>query len=592
MHHDELLFAALVLLAASTVSIVLFHRAGMGSILGLLTAGILVGPSGLAITTEVAQLREVTELGIVFLLFIIGLEMRPARLWSMRRLMFGLGTLQLVITGAVLSLGAALMGHSAAPAIVLGLGLALSSTAFVIQLLEQRGELLTPFGQHAFSILLLQDMAIVPLLALVPLLAGAPVLDPISLLEQSARVVLALGGVILLGHWLLPRALNYVARQRNSEALAGLSALAVIASAWAMQVAGVSMALGAFLMGMLLSRSRFHHQLEADVAPFKGLLLSLFFVSVGMSIDLALLSRNVGSIFAIVFILLLVKGTILYILGVAFGLRRMDAVRLACTLPQGGEFGFVLFAAAMSAGLIEGSTFVHTILVISISMVLTPLLARLGAALAERFGDLAGDTGPLDEAAASLDRHVLICGYGRAGRTIGEMLRTVDVPFVAVERAPERVEACQAQGHPVFFGNAIERGLLERAGVGKASLIVITLDRPAAVRRLVSAVRSFDAEVPILTRARDHEEGERIVQLGVNEFVPEAFEMSLALGAATLSRVGIDDEQIAYIAAEIRNERFRHLQQAAPKSPDERLPQSLDVAASIIRSKRSRTPPT
>ena len=383
MNLHDFLFAAAILLAATTVTVAIFKRIGLGSVLGLLAAGVVVGPWGFAVTDDVSELRHFAEIGVVFLLFIIGLEMRPEKLWSMRRSVFGLGTAQVVVTGVLLGILVSLTGASTSVAIIVGFGLALSSTAFVLQILSERGELPTEHGQNTFAILLLQDIAIVPLLALVPLLAeSAPDSNETPVGLTILMIVGALAGLFVFGRYVLPHVLHRFAATRNRDGFAVATMLSVIGAAWLMDDLGVSMALGAFVMGMLLSGSDYRHQIEAVVDPFKGFLLGLFFISVGMSIDVGLIVDNAATAIASVFAVLVCKFLVLIAVGKAFGLRNEIAIRVALYLPQCGEFGFVLFGAAVSANLLTADLFNYLILVISVSMICTPLLAKLGDRLA------------------------------------------------------------------------------------------------------------------------------------------------------------------------------------------------------------------
>jgi glutathione-regulated potassium-efflux system ancillary protein KefC len=379
MHLDQILLAIFILLTVAALSTALSTYIGLGSILGLLVTGVIVGPSGLAITHRVTELRHVSELGVVLLLFVIGLEMQPEKLWSLRRVVFGLGSLQVVVTGLALAAYASLTIEYWQGAVILGLGLALSSTAFVVQILEERGDLATEYGTTAFGILLLQDMAIVPLLALVPLLSDqvdAPA--SASFLLRLGRVMAALGGVVVLGRVVAPWLLDRLARPRQAGVFNTVVFVAVIGAALAMELAGLSMALGAFLIGMLLSGSPHRHQIETVVLPFKGVFLSLFFVSVGMSIDLGVLMSAGSLVAAHVVALMTIKAVLLFGLSRLFGVSRAAAVRVALLLPQSGEFGFVLFGAALTAGMMTPYGFMGAALLISLSMVATPLLARLG----------------------------------------------------------------------------------------------------------------------------------------------------------------------------------------------------------------------
>lgn len=552
MHHDELLFAATFLLSAGIVSVVLFQRAGFGSVLGLLITGVLAGPSGFAITSEVESLRGIAEIGIAFLLFIIGLEMEPKRLWGMRRAVFGLGLAQVLATAAILSFGAVLFGNPAMPSIIMGLGLALSSTAFVIQMLEESGELVSSHGETAFSILIFQDLAIVPLLMLVGLLAGDGQL-PHG--EGGALLMLAMVAVVILaGLYALPAAMAYVAGRRQAGLFTGLAVLAVLVSAWAMEVAGLSMALGAFLMGMLLSRSPYHHQIEADVAPFKGVLLSLFFISVGMSVDLAVLTGNLGWILAVVFCIILAKLLMIFLTARLFGNDVPQSIRVAFLLAQAGEFGFVLFGAAQLAGLIGGELYVQTVIVISISMAATPVLAKIGDRLASRFEHKPdAPPGQWQEKTG----HVVICGYGRIGRTISAMFDACEVPYVAIERRMERLK--RGPDGRVVFGNATDYQLLAALGIGRAALVVVTLDSPQAARHVVSMLRNYYPAIPIIVRARDLVERDALRLKGATDALPETVEHAMALGQAALRKAGIEDERVERVTAHLCMDDFAGL---------------------------------
>ncbi|MDF1587365.1 cation:proton antiporter domain-containing protein [Marinimicrococcus flavescens] len=536
MHSEDFLFAAMIGLAAGTAALVLFRRLGFGSILALLATGILVGPWGIGLGQSAQTLMQVTELGVVFLLFVIGLELEPRRLWEMRRALFGLGSLQVVVTG--LALGAVfafILDTGWRVGLIAGLGLALSSTAFVMKLLEEQGELGSQHGRHALAILLLQDMAVVPLLALVPLL-GDDVQWAVPSAHDVAVPLLALGFLWVFGHLALPKAFELAARQRNSEAFAALAGLGVTAAAWAMNAAGLSPALGSFLLGILLSRSRYHHQIEAEIAPFKGWLLGLFFVAVGMSIDLGTLGRHAFLVLAEVAALILVKVAVLLLLGRLFRLDWASALRTALLLAQGGEFGFVLFGAALAAGLFSSELHAIGILVISVSMMLTPFLAHTGERLAARLVPRASSpAGPGHE----LERHIVIAGFGRVGDTVARMLEAAELPYLAIDLDGQRVADGIRAGRHVAYGNASDPRLLEAAGVGRAAAVVVTLDSPADAERVVSTVRTFHPQVRVVARSRDLAARDRMLRAGVSEAVPETVEMSLALGEAVLRGVGV-----------------------------------------------------
>jgi glutathione-regulated potassium-efflux system ancillary protein KefC len=378
MHLDQILLALFLLLTVVGLAVAVFKRLGLGSVLGLLVAGFIVGPSGFAITQRVTELRHLSELGIVLLLFIIGLEMQPGKLWSLRRVVFGLGSLQVLITGLGLAAYAALTIESWEGALILGFGFALSSTAIGVQMLEERHDMATEYGTTSFGILLFQDLAIVPLLALMPLLAKqADTVERASLLIRLAEVGAALSGVVLFSRFVAPWWLDRAARRGDTQVFSIVVFIGVVGAALAMELVGLSMALGTFLMGMLLSGSPYRDQIESVVVPFKGVMLGLFFVSLGMVIDIHVLASNGARIAGHMVVLMAIKALLLFGLCRLFGVSRAAALRVSLLLSQCGEFGFVLFGAAVTAGLMPDYGFVSAALLISMSMAATPLLVRL-----------------------------------------------------------------------------------------------------------------------------------------------------------------------------------------------------------------------
>ncbi len=556
---SDLLTATVILLGAGVTGLVLFRRLGFGSVLGLLVVGMVVGPHGLGLAAAGTELKGVAEIGVVFLLFLIGLEMQPETLWGMRRAVFGLGGLQVALTGVLLAAVAHAAGQPPAAAFILGFGLALSSTAMCVQMMEERGELYTDWGRRSFAILLFQDLAIIPLLALVPLLAGGGIVaEPQSFLLRLGMVSLALLLVFLTGRYVLPWALDVVARQRNMEAFTGLAILAVVMAAWAMHLAGLSMALGAFLMGLLLSRSRYHYQLEAEVAPFKGLLLGLFFIDVGTNIDIAAILEDLPRLVPLLGLLLLLKAGVIFVLARLFRLDRAGALRSALLLSQGGEFGFVLFGAALARGVLDGDTYGLAILLISTSMMVSPLLHRFGDRLAARLQP-PQPLPAVERMVAEMEAHAVICGYGRVGGTVGMMLESLDIPFVAIDQDPVRVEAGRRIGKKILYGNATDPKVLKLAGVGRAGLVLVTIDNPAVAERVVTAIRNFFPDIPIVARARDLEMRDRMLEAGVSEAVPEAVELAITLGAVALRHMGVAEADARDIADMLRRRAFAAL---------------------------------
>jgi glutathione-regulated potassium-efflux system ancillary protein KefC len=550
MHSDELLTAAVLLLGTSAAALLVSRRAGFGSILGLLAAGILLGPHTPGPVVDIGQLRSATELGIVFLLFVIGLELEPPRLWAMRRMLFGLGSLQMVVTGAALMMVALARGWPWQSSLVLGLGLALSSTAFVAQLLAERRELASEHGSTSLAILLLQDMAIVPVIAFVPLLGpGGGDTNSVSLVGRVALTLAALTAVGVLGQIVLPRLLARAASHRNMEAFAVLAILAVMLAAWVTHWAGLSPALGGFMMGVLLSRSSFRHQIAAEIAPYEGLLLGLFFISVGMSIDLGLFLASWASILLLVATLIAVKGAVLFVLCRLFGLGTPSALRTSLLMTQGGEFGFILFGEAVASGVIGAQLHTTALLVISVSMAATPLLARLADRLAP---DAGSSEPPGTSLPTELADHVLVAGYGRVGQAVSTMLEQAGVSCLALDLDPDQIAAGRAVGRRVIYGDAGEPHLLEQVGAGRAAALVVALGQPNATERVVRAARSLYPTLPIIARARDLAGRDLLERLGVQEVMLETLALSIELGEATLTRIGVDEAVRRDAAAAVR----------------------------------------
>ena len=557
MHLDEFLLAAVILLTATAVFVSLFKRLGLGSVLGFLAAGMLVGPSGFAITKDVEGLRHFTELGVALFLFIIGLEMQPKKLWSMRRSVFGLGSSQVLLTGVVIAGYAMLFDTKWQTALILGLGFALSSTAFVLQMLGERGEMATEHGKASFSILLLQDMAIVPLLALVPFLADAPVMaseQPFWL--EAIGVIGVIAAVLLIGRYVIPIVLSWTAKNRNKEAFVMIAMLTALGAAFAMELVGVSMALGAFLTGMMLSVSDYRHQIEASVEPFKGLLIGLFFISVGMSIDLGQLVDQwlwvVGGVVA----LMSLKIVSLLLLGLVFGLGRGVAIRTSFILCQCGEFGFVLFGAALVGGLLNDAEFAFALMLVTVTMIVTPLMAKAGDALATRFAEKPVGAGPAEAPGSELDRHMVVAGYGRGGRIVCLMLEKKGIPFVAYDHDPIRVALGKKQGHNVHYGDITDLNVLDGAGLSHAIGVVITLNDVHHVERMVSTVLNFYPAVPIYARARDFNTEHALLAKGVRRAVPESAESSVQLGKAVLQGIGVSDSDLVTILEDFRRDDY------------------------------------
>ncbi|MCM8595865.1 cation:proton antiporter [Accumulibacter sp.] len=558
MDPKSFVYSAVLLLVVASIAVAVFRHFGLGSILGLLVAGVVVGPHtpGPLVTTHVEDVRHFTELGVVLLLFLIGLEMKPRRLWDLRRTLFGLGSLQIVVSTVLIGAYLRLFLPLWSTALLLGASFALSSTAFVVQMLRDQGEIASRHGQTAFAVLLMQDLAVVPLLALVPILAEhGPLPSEMPLWEQIARAVADVALVVVGGRYVVPRLLDRLARQNNREAFFLAAMAAVFAAAWAMDDAGMSMALGAFLIGMLLSTSRYSLQIEATMEPHKGLLMSLFFVAVGMSIDLGALAANSGRFALHVVAIVLLKIVALYLLCLGFGTGRGTAVRVAFLLSQSGEFGFVVFGAAKALGVIDDRLFVMSVAVISLTMLLTPLLARLGNALARHLTDEGAEVHERFRHSARDDSEprVVIGGYGRVGHAVGTILASCGIRYLAFETDAQLVARWRSEGHPVFYGDIGDPGLLGSASLQNVDLVVLTIDDRQAAVRAATLIRSRLPEVTIVARARDLVTCDALLRAGVTKAFPETLEASLRLAAESLESLGIPSAETEMLLRGLRS---------------------------------------
>ncbi|WP_370154485.1 cation:proton antiporter [Ferrovibrio sp.] len=553
-----------IFLTAAGIIVPVFHRLKLSPVLGFLFVGILIGPYGLALFAdrlpwlrwvtigEIEGVRVLAEFGIIFLLFMIGLELSLRRLWQMKRLVFGLGAAQVLLTGLAIAGVALAFGNSGPAAVVLGACLALSSTAIVMQLLIEGRRAATPAGRASFAILLLQDLAVVPILFLVGLLAAAATGgseggDGSGLLLQLARtlaIALATIAVIVLaGRRLLGPLFRLVGAAKSPELFMALTLLVVIAMAAATGAAGLSMALGAFLAGLLLAESEYRHAVEVSIEPFKGLLLGLFFLSVGMGIDLRVAFADAGWILVSVIGLFALKAAIAGGLGLAFGLGRATALEMALLLGQGGEFAFVVVGLSDRLGLLPPAVSQFMLLVVSLSMLATPgvagLARRLAARLEQREAAAAGGAGQ-----DGLEGHVIICGFGRVGQTVARLLDTEAVPWAAVDFDAANVTRQRREGRLLHYGDASRPDLLARLDADRAQAVVVTLDDPAAAERLVAAVSHAWPQLPVYARARDRLHADRLRQLGATEVIAETVEASLQLGGLALQGAGLPDEAV------------------------------------------------
>lgn len=541
------------LLTASVVAVPLFRKFGLGSVLGYLAVGLAVGPFGAGLFTDPVAILHVAELGVVMFLFIIGLEMRPAKLWALRADIFGLGLVQVLTCGALLSCVAVYLGGLSWPVAVVGaMGFVLSSTAVIMKMLDERGETATPAGQRAVSILLLEDLAIVPLLALVAVLAAFTGSQAETTQHQVwVNIGVAVASVVALvaaGRWLLNPLFGLVASLGGREIMLAASLMVVLGAALVMQWGGLSMAMGAFLAGVLLSESSFRHQLEADIDPFKGLLLGLFFLSVGMSLDLALVAREWMLILAGVLAFMITKAIGIYVIALLFGAKSREAMLRAALFAQGGEFAFVLYSAALTAGVFDQRVAAVMSAIVILSMALTPLVFILF----ERY--MPEEKVSLDgvDKAAGLENRVLIIGFGRFGQLVSQPLlaRGVDVSLIEID--VDMIRAAGNFGFKVYYGDGTRLDVLHASGAAHAEAILVCVDKPEAADKIVELVKSEFPVAKLFVRSFDRGHTLRLIEARVDYQIRETFESALAFGKAVLVGLGFDAAEAEETARDVR----------------------------------------
>ncbi len=539
----EFLEEAAIFLGTAIIAVPLFRRLGFGSVLGYLAAGVVIGPWALGLIDDTENILRFAELGVVFLLFIIGLELQPHRLWVLRKQVFGLGLTQVIVTGVVLTGLGLLAGLAPSVAWLAGFALALSSTAFVLQMLAEKNQLTTTHGRWAFAVLLFQDLAVIPLLALMPLLGAATAATDGEVSGSVVVAVLVTVAVFAGGRFVLRHVFRAVARWGTAETFTATALVVVIGAALLMESAHISMGLGAFLAGMLLADSEYRHQLEADIGPFKGLLLGLFFIAVGMTANIGLLAERWLSIVSVMLGLLLVKATIIFALGRIFGLSKARAGTLSMVLPQGGEFAFVLFAAALSYEIISPTDAEFFILVVTLSMAATPLLfifneKVLGRWLGSR------ETRRFDKIPEE-QNSVIIAGFGRVGQVVGRILAMRRIPFTAIDPSVDQVDIVRRFGNKVYYGEPHRLDILRAARVDVCTIIVVAIADPEESLKTVQTVRTHYPHVRVYARARNRHHALRLMDLGVEFFIRETLLSSLALSGAVLQGLGDTESQAA-----------------------------------------------
>ena len=531
----HLLEVATIFLLSAVVLVPLFQRFRLGAVLGYLAAGMLLGPWGFGVVPDAEKTLGFAEFGIALLLFLVGLELEPARLWSMRRLVFGLGGAQVGLTALVLAPLAAWLGLSWHAAIVAAFGIAMSSTALVLTSLGERGQLASNHGRAAFAVLLFQDIVVIPLLALLPLLAFASMKDAVSW-TVAAKAIAAIAVFVVAGRIAVRPVLKFIARHSSPEVFTAAALLLVVGSAVIMEHLGISISLGAFLAGLLLADSEFRHELEADIEPFKGLLLGLFFMTVGMSANLTLAREIPVVLLGLALGLVAVKFAVVYAIACIARLPQGEGQRLAVALAQGGEFAFVLFGAAAAVGILDVPTRELLVLVVTVSMLLaSPLIAlheRILAAWTARRVALDYDT--IDAPPAP----VIIAGFGRFGQIVSRVLRMTDIPFTAVDASYAQVDFVRRFGNRIYYGDASRLELLTAAKAGDAKLFVLAIDDVEASVKTARVVRKHFPNLEIVARARNRIHYFRLKDLGVTHIFRETFPASLDAAHASLLKLG------------------------------------------------------
>ncbi|KRW94716.1 potassium transporter [Paracoccus sp. MKU1] len=551
------LLSVVVLLAAAVLAVPLFRKLGLGSVLGYLAAGLAIGPFGLGYFHDPQAIIHVAELGVVLFLFVIGLEMQPSRLWAMRGEIFVLGFAQVLLAIAVLTCVGLALGFPVAASFVSGTGFVLTSTAIVMQMLAERNEMALPKGRRIIAILLFEDLAIVPLLALVAFLA--PGGEEVTLPQRLLGIAVGLGCIAALvaaGRYLLNPMFGLLARFGGREVMAAAALLVVLGAALLMQWGGLSMAMGAFLAGVLLSESSFRHQLEADVEPFRGLLLGLFFLGVGMALDLRIIAANWALIAICVPAYMLLKMLVIYAVGRVLRASRAEALERAVLMAQGGEFAFVLYSSAMQFGIISGQDNAVLTAIVIVSMVLTPLMIILHDRLAPK------PAPSLDgvEAAEGLEARVLMIGFGRMGQIVSQPLIARGHSISIIESDPQTIRDADEFGFKVWYGDGARLDILHAAGAGNASLIVAVPGDRQAVTRIVELAKHEFPLVPVIARAFDREHARELIEAGADYQLRETLESAFAMGREALLQLGDDPDAVEEVMAEIRGrdmERFQ-----------------------------------
>ncbi|WP_241646647.1 glutathione-regulated potassium-efflux system protein KefB [Rosenbergiella metrosideri] len=578
MGGSDLLTAGVIYLAAAVVAVPIAARLGIGAVLGYLLAGIAIGPWGAGFISDVEEILHFSELGVVFLMFIIGLELNPGKLWQLRRSIFGVGAGQVIFSSVLLAGLLWTTQFSWQAAVIGGIGLAMSSTAMALQLMQEKGMNRSEAGQLGFSVLLFQDLAVIPALALVPLLAGNDSGHPTDWMKIGMKV-LAFAGMLVGGRFLLRPIFRYIAASGVKEIFTASALLLVIGSALFMDALGLSMALGTFIAGILLAESEYRHELEVAIDPFKALLLGLFFISVGMALNIGVLFTHVVEVLIAVVTLVAIKALVLYILARVYGMRSSERLQFSGVLSQGGEFAFVLFSAASSAGLFHQEQLSLLLVIVTLSMITTPLLMKLiDLILVRRFNNQ-DDENTEKHYVEDDEPQVILVGFGRFGQVVGRLLMANNMRVTVLEKDISVVSLTRSYGYKVYYGDSNDLELLRAAGAERAQSIIVTCDDPSDTMATVALCQQHFPHLNILARARGRVEAHELLQAGITDITRETFLSAVQLAGKALVSLGIHPYQ-----AERAQQYFTHLDEQMLKD----LMPHHDETGHISRVKEAR----
>lgn len=570
-HAPTWLINSFIYLSAAVIAVPLSQALGLGSIIGYLVAGIAIGPWGLGLVSNVTDILHFAEFGVVLMLFLVGLELEPKRLWSMRRPIFGWGSAQVIGCAAALSGVAMAFGYDWRVALIAGLGLSLSSTAIALQVLGERNLLPTRSGQAGFSILLFQDVAAIPILALLPLLAMGAMADGGATTNrglETLKIIAAIAAIVVGGRFAIRPLFRWIARSKTPEIFTATSLLLVVGIASLMQLIGLSMALGAFLAGVLLAESEYRRELETNIEPFKGLLLGLFFIAVGMSIDFGVLAQSPMQMAFIVLGLLLLKGLVIALLARQMGIPFQERPVLTLLLAQGGEFAFVVFQAAAGSQALQAQTASLLIGAVALSMLVSPLLlVIIDRWIVPRYAQCS--TTPMEEISEPQNAAVLVAGFGRFGQIIARILEATGQHCTVLDHDAEMIEAARRFGYQVFYGNATRLDLLRTAGAGKARILVVAVDKPEQALEIVKLANEHFPQTTIVARAFDAPHWHKLRDLGVQLVQRELYESSLLSAHSVLELLGHSAEAATQTIRKFREHNLQMLESMRPIHTDQ-----------------------